>query len=164
VSSVAAAGVRTLSEILGWDIEHLRQAAGDWGRTAEHWESSFTNVRQGTLSPGGTSWEGEAAEAAQQRAFADMVQVGGLADTLHEAAGVARRGADQLGALKRDTINAIGDARQAGFAVGEDLSVTDNGRRGARIAAARVHAAPSPSVPPTKRWRPRSPRQQRNWP
>ena len=142
MSAVNAAGAPTLSEVLNWDTEHLEKAAGDFARTAEHWEASFTSVRQGTLSPGGTVWEGDAAEAAQQRTSADLVQVGRLADTLHEAAGIARRGAEQLDALKRDTVNAVHDARNAGFVVGEDLSVAETlPGRATRSADARAHAA-----------------------
>ena len=40
-------------------------------------------------------WEGEGAEAAQQRTFADLIKVRGLSDHLYEAAKIARRGADQ---------------------------------------------------------------------
>ncbi|WP_396928285.1 hypothetical protein [Mycolicibacterium sp.] len=142
MSAVDATGVPSLSQILSWDTEHLQKAAADWTRTAEHWEESFTHVRQASLFPGGTSWQGEAAEAAQQRALSDLVRVGGIADSLQEAAEIARRGADQLNSLKRDAINAITDAREAGFTVAEDLSVTDRSRPGGmRIAAARAHAA-----------------------
>ena len=91
----------SLSQILGWDTAHLDQAATDWVNTAEHWEGSFTSAHRDTLSPGGISWQGQAAEAAQQRAMADLIQVGGLADILHEASQIVRRGADQLDYLKR---------------------------------------------------------------
>jgi len=61
-----------LAHIHSWDIEHLYRAATDWAATAEHWEDSFTAVHSGTLSPGGTMWEGQAAEAAQERTFGEM--------------------------------------------------------------------------------------------
>ncbi|WP_319437589.1 hypothetical protein [Mycobacterium sp. RTGN5] len=140
MSPAGTPGAPSLSQIVGWDTAHLYQAATDWVNTAEHWEDSFASTHHDTLSPGGTSWEGQAAEAAQQRAMADLIQVGGLADTLHEASEIARRGADQLDYLKRDALNAINQAREAGFSVSEDLSVTDSSR-GGRIAAARSHAA-----------------------
>lgn len=81
------------------------------GSTAEHWEDTFTGVHRGTLSPGGTTWEGAAADAAQGRSFADLVKVRGLADALHDAAAVVRRGADQLDYLKRHAIDAVDEAR-----------------------------------------------------
>ena len=131
-----------LAHIHSWDIEHLYRAATDWAATAEHWEDSFTAVHSGTLSPGGTMWEGQAAEAAQERTFGDLVKVRGLSDTLLEAAGIARRGGDQLDYLKRHAVDAINQAREAGFTVGEDLSVTDASRVGAlRVGQAQQHAA-----------------------
>lgn len=144
---VGGAGVPSLSQICGWDTQHLSRAASDWAGTVEHWEDSFTAVHRGTLSPGGTVWEGQAAEAAQERSFADLVKVRGLADSLQEAAAVARRGADQLDYLKRHPIEAIDEAKRAGFEVGEDLSVTSRVRGGdlfeqaARAAQARQLAA-----------------------
>jgi hypothetical protein len=142
VTGVGGAGVPSLSQILGWDTEHLYRATTDWVSSAAHWEDSFTSVHLGTLSPGGTAWEGQAAEAAQQRTFGDLVKVRGLADTLQEVAGIARRGADQLDYLKRLAVDAISEAREAGFTVGEDLSVTDPGRFGALcVGQAQQYAA-----------------------
>lgn len=139
--AAVGAGIPSLSQILTWDTIHLSQAATDWVSTAERWEVTFTRVHRGTLSPGGTTWEGEAADAAQDRSFADLVKVRGLADTLNIAAAVARRGADQLDYLKRQAIDAINDAQEAGFAVGEDLSVTDTSAFGEfRTGLAQQHA------------------------
>ena len=134
--------VPSLSQILGWDVEHLNRAATDWVRTAEQWEEVFDSVHRGALSPGGAVWQGEAADAAQERAFADLVTVRGLSDRLHEAAAIARRGADQLGYLKRQAVDAVNAARTADFVVGEDLSVTDTSPVGRlRTAALQQHAA-----------------------
>lgn len=142
MSGGGGTGMPSLSQILAWDAQHLCQAAVDWVSTAEQWEGSFSSVHHGCLSPGGTVWEGVAADAARERTFADLVRVRGLSDTLREAATIARRGADQLDYLKRNAIDAIKDAREAGFAVGEDLSVTDPSGRGAlRVGQARQHAA-----------------------
>jgi len=140
--NVGAVGVPSLSKIETWDTEHLVSAARSWTATATLWEESFTTVYQGALRPGGTVWEGEAAEAAQERAFADLVTVRGLSDRLTEAAGIARRGADRLDYLKRDTLAAIEQARAAGFTVGEDLSVSDN----SPLPGVGSPAGPSPVV------------------
>jgi hypothetical protein len=135
-------GLPSLSHILSWDTAHLYLAATDWTSTAEHWEESFTSMQRGTLSPGGTTWEGTAADAAQDRAFADLVKVRGLADRVQDAAETARRGADQLDYLKRQAVDAINEARQAGFTVAEDLSVTDSALLGnLRAVKAQQHAA-----------------------
>jgi hypothetical protein len=68
-------------------------------------------VHRGTLAPGGTAWEGQAADAAQERTFGDLVKVRGMSETLSKAATNARRGADQLDYLKREAIEAINDAQ-----------------------------------------------------
>jgi pimeloyl-ACP methyl ester carboxylesterase len=133
--------------IESWDTEHLQAAARSWSATATLWEESFCRVRQGALWPGGTIWEGEAADAAAERTFADLVKARGASDRVTKAADIARRGADRLGDLKRSALSAIGDARAAGFTVGEDLSVSDNSvlpvgpALAARRALAEEHAA-----------------------
>ena len=118
-------GVPSLSQIEGWDTAHLESAARSWDATAAEWEDTFTAVHRGSLNPGGTVWEGEAAEVAHQRTFADLVKVRGLSDHLSEAAAIARRGADQLDSLKRIMLDAVDEARAAGFTVAEDLSLSD---------------------------------------
>jgi hypothetical protein len=132
----------SLSQISGWDTEHLSRAATDWSSAAERWEDAFDSVHRGMLAPGGAAWEGAAADAAQERAFGDLVKVRGLADTLSGAATIARRGADQLEYLKRQAIEVIEETREAGLTVGEDLSVTDTRNYGgSRVAAVRQFAA-----------------------
>ncbi|WP_445168398.1 amidase domain-containing protein [Mycolicibacterium sp. Dal123E01] len=139
--AVADTGIPSLSQILAWGTKHLSQAAADWEVTAEHWESTFTNVHNGTLSPGGTTWSGVAADAAQERALADLVKVRGLADGLQEAATIARRGVDQLDYLKTQAIDAVNAARGAKFTVSENLAVLDtSGSKPPRIGAAQQHA------------------------
>nr|WP_255497116.1 MULTISPECIES: hypothetical protein [unclassified Mycolicibacterium] len=120
----------------------MSRAAAEWTRTAEDWEETFAGVHRGALAPGGTEWQGLAAEAAQERTMGDLVEVRGLSDTLHMAATLAQRGADQLEFLKGRAVHAIDEARGAGFIVGEDLSVTDaSGHGSSRITDAQRHAA-----------------------
>ncbi len=139
---VTSTALPSLSKTLGWDSEHLYRAATDWSKTAEHWEDAFGTVHRGMLAPGGAPWEGAAADAAQERTLGDLMKVRGLADELSEAATIARRGADQSDYLKRQAIEAINEARETGFTVGEDLPVTDTSKHGRpRIAAMRQHAA-----------------------
>jgi hypothetical protein len=85
--------------------------------------------------------EGVAAEAAQERAFADLVKVRGLADVLHESAAIARRGAETLYSVKQSVLDAVKDASSAGYIVGEDLSVTYPRGGVATQAQAQVYAA-----------------------
>jgi hypothetical protein len=75
------------------------------------------------MTPGGTAWEGKAADAAQDRSFADLVKVRSVAEHLRDAATAARRGADDLYYARRSALDAVERARDAGFVVGEDLSV-----------------------------------------
>jgi hypothetical protein len=128
------------SEIQAWDVTHLENAARDWPATAEHWESSFTSIHRASVSPGGTVWEGVAAEAAQASAFADLVKVRGLADVLHEAASIARRGAETLYSAKRNVLDAVEAASAAGYVVSEDLSVAPSRGGVAAQAQAQLYA------------------------
>jgi hypothetical protein len=141
MAGVGGVGVPSLSEIQAWDVAHLEGAATDWSTTAEHWESSFSSIHRASVAPGGTVWEGVAAEAAQERAFADLVKVRGLADVLHESAAIARRGAETVYSAKRSVLDAVEEASSAGFVVGEDLSVTAPRASVAAQAQAQVYAA-----------------------
>lgn len=138
---IAVAGMPSLSQIVGWDTAHLSRAAADWANTADHWEGTYDSLHRGMLSPGGSTWVGAAADAAQARSFGDFVAVRRHADVLRKAASVARHGADELDYLKRRVIEAINNARAGGFTVSEDLSVTDrNTYSKLREDVARLHA------------------------
>ncbi|CAJ1505556.1 WXG100 family type VII secretion target [[Mycobacterium] burgundiense] len=120
----AGAALPSLSQILNWDTAHLVSAAQQWASIAEGWEDNFSIAHRAALNPGGTDWDGAAAEATQQRTLADLYQVRGLADTLHGAATVARTGADRIDAAKSAAVDALRRADAAGFDVGEDLSLS----------------------------------------
>jgi hypothetical protein len=136
-----------LSQVEAIDTAYLRQAADYWQRTANLWEAAFTEVHERMSTPGGTPWNGQAAAAAQERSYIDMVKVRGPAYQLHEATGIARRGNEQLQACKAGVLEAVAEVRADGFDVGDDYSVTDRNRggspefRAARLATAQGHAA-----------------------
>jgi hypothetical protein len=142
----ATTALPTLSQVQTLDTAYLREAAGYWTRTAELWEQAFTEVHGRMSTPGGAPWKGEAAGAAQERSFSDLVQVRGASNQLHRAAAIALRGDQQLQACKEGVLEAVHDARAEGFGVGEDYSVTDRSHggtsefRAARLAAAQGHA------------------------
>jgi hypothetical protein len=98
-------------------------------------------------TPGGMPWKGQAAAAGRERAYIDMVKVRGATFQLHEAAGIAGQGDEQLQARKDEVLEAVRAARADGFEVGEDYSVTDRyhggsaGLRAERLAEADGHAA-----------------------
>ena len=114
----------TLSQINAWDVQHLADAAAHWLRTADLWEQTFHDVWRATMTPGGTNWDGRAADAAQDLTWRDLVRVRGCAEALRHAARIANTGAESLFDVKRLTLDAIDEAHTHAFTVGEDLSVT----------------------------------------
>jgi hypothetical protein len=133
--------IPSLTQVRAWDTGHLTEAAGRWTDAATMWEDAFTHMSSQIASPGGTRWEGVGAEAAQERAYSDRLKVTGLADQLHDAASLARRGADQISYAKDRVLDAVRRAEQAGFTVGQDFSVTsrDSGTS-AQLAASQAEA------------------------
>src|SRR5690242_1207950 len=103
----ANGSVPTLSQVRVWDTEHLTDAATDWTNTAAVWQDAFSHLSAQLPCPGGTPWEGPAADAAQQRALTDRVKVVGLADQLSNAAKIARDGADQIQTAKKRVLAAV---------------------------------------------------------
>jgi hypothetical protein len=120
-----------------WGTEHLTDAAQIWTGTATVWEDCFTQLTTRIGFPGGTAWEGAAADAAFARAHGDRMIVIGLADELHAAARIARTGAGQIAEARRAMLRVVESAENAGFSVGEDFSVTCPGRFDSVTAAAR---------------------------
>lgn len=143
--SPAAAGagdaLPTRSEIGAWSTTDLANAATSWRQAAAESESAFDEHRQNIASPGGTTWEGDAKDAALNRVTADIGVVDRHGGVLREAAGIAEDGVTDIGAAKREAIAAINAAEADGFRVGEDLSVTDTRAYDEATAAARVTAA-----------------------
>ena len=133
----AGADFPSLPLVQSATFTHLTDAADSWAKTAELWESAFTEVRDATLRPGGTDWEGAGAEAVQDRTDRDVVPVRAAASQLREAASIARHGAGQMEANQRAVLQAVDDARAHGFRVGGDYTVTDTqngGTLGDRVA------------------------------
>lgn len=69
--------------------------------------------------------EGTAADAAAERSWNDLVKVRGAGNALYAAAVHATTGAGDIAWAKRQALDAITEAEQAGFTVGHDFSVTD---------------------------------------
>lgn len=133
----------TLSQIMAWSTEHLIDAAAYWTQTADRWEDAFLTMRNQAQS---TTWHGAGGDALRQRTGGDLSVVSGKADLLRQAAGIARNGASDISAAQRRVLYGVEDAQNAGFAVGEDLSVTDThsttpAERAARQAQAEAFAA-----------------------
>lgn len=133
----------TLSQIQAWSTEHLIDAATYWTQTADRWEDAFLTMRNQAQS---IIWHGAGGDALRQRTAADVSVVTGKADQLRQAAGIARNGASDISAAQRRVLYGVEDAQNAGFTVGEDLSVTDTrstspAERAARQAQAEAFAA-----------------------
>ncbi|WP_074133183.1 Tox-REase-5 domain-containing protein [Mycolicibacterium houstonense] len=124
-SAAATASLPTRSEIEGWSTSHLSDAATSWRSAATASEGAFDEHRQNISSPGGTTWEGDAKDAALDRVTKDVAVVGRQGDVLREAADLAENGAQDIKAAKDKAVEAITAAENDGFSVGEDLSVTD---------------------------------------
>lgn len=125
MTMAASTTLPTLSQIHGWDVSHLEAAADAWAVRAAAWEGCYSAVFQQTFHPGGTSWQGAAADAAAQRVGADRRVVIGAADLLTTAAAAARAGAVDIRTAKQVALHKIGMARSAGFDVEEDLSIVE---------------------------------------
>ena len=117
-----ATGLPTLSQIHAWDVDHLIEAAVHWDSTAERWDAVYREVWQQSL---GMDWQGQARDALIDRTTADSAMVSSKADQLREASLTARKGAGDISAAQRSVLYKVDDAHQAGFVVGEDLSLAD---------------------------------------
>ncbi|BBX54756.1 hypothetical protein TM48_04984 [Mycobacterium shottsii] len=129
----------TLSQIQTWSTEHLIDAATYWTQTADRWEDAFFTMRNQAQS---VTWHGAGGDALRRRTGAHLSVVSGKADQLRHAAKVARTGASDISAAQRSALYAVQDAQNAGFDVGEDLSVsyTDHSGTAAEQAARQARA------------------------
>jgi hypothetical protein len=117
---MAATAVPALSELLSWNTDHLTEGADYWESTADRWDSAFAEVDQQIRASG---WQGEAFDAATERAAADKVKVGTVGDQLREGASVARQGASDISAAQSRLRYLVEDAQDAGFDVYDDYTV-----------------------------------------
>lgn len=134
-----ATGLPTISQIHDWDVDHLIEAAEHWHSTADRWESVYGQVWQQAI---GMDWHGEARDALIDRTTADRAVVTQKSDQLREASLTARKGAGDISAAQRSVLYKVDDAHQAGFVVGEDLSLTDTqrSRNAAELATRQAQA------------------------
>ncbi len=136
-----AVAAPTRTEIEAWTTSHLADAAIAWRTAAAASEDAFDRHRININSPGGTTWEGDAKDAALDRVTRDIAVVGAQNEALLSAADLAENAATDIEAAKSDVIAAITAAENDGFRVGEDLSVTDTRFYELHTAAARASAA-----------------------
>jgi hypothetical protein len=134
-----ATGLPTLSQIHAWNVDLLIEAADHWHSTSDRWESVYGQVWQEAI---GMEWHGQARDALIDRTTADRAMVSSKADQLREASLTARTGAGDISAAQRSVLYKIDDAHEAGFVVGEDLSVSDarTSRNVVEVAARQAQA------------------------
>ncbi|OBB10243.1 hypothetical protein A5761_27980 [Mycolicibacterium setense] len=125
-TAAAPAALPTRSEIEEWSTSHLSDAASNWRTAATASEGAFDQHRQNISSPGGTTWTGDAKDAALDRVTKDVAVVGRQGGVLREAAALAQNGSYDIKAAKDKAVEAITAAENDGFTVGEDLSVIDS--------------------------------------
>ncbi|WNG88505.1 hypothetical protein C6A87_004485 [Mycobacterium sp. ITM-2016-00317] len=128
-ATAARPAMPSRSEIDGWvlAIDGLSASAEDFRAAANRLESSADSHVQQMLVPGGTAWEGDAADAAHESAYADRGVIYRAAGHLREMARVANSGAQDLNLLRDRALDAISEAEMDSFKVTDQLAVIDTG-------------------------------------
>ncbi|MEB3049704.1 hypothetical protein KV112_08140 [Mycolicibacter sp. MYC123] len=123
--SAMPAGLPTLPEVRSATFDHLGSFA-DWCESiSAKTQTQFAEIAQQVRTPGGTNWEGSAANAAIHHADADVRKLRGWGWAHQDAAAVARRGQETLEASKRLVLDAVDDAERDGFMVSGEYRVVD---------------------------------------
>ena len=120
-------GLPTRSDVEGWTdaISDLSSSATAYRAAAERVESAADAHVQQMSAPGGTVWQGDAADAARESGYADRGIVYRAADHMRDLAKIANLGAQNLSQARERALDAIQEAEGDDFAVGNDLAVTD---------------------------------------
>lgn len=108
-----------------WSVQHLVDAALFWRRTKHKWTDAFDYLHRNSYTAGGDGFAGDGAQALQNRTAHHALTVANAAMDLEAAATVADRGAEDIHWGRDQVLNAVADAEDEGFIVGEDFSVTD---------------------------------------
>lgn len=115
----------TLQQVEYWDPNGLNIIADDWTKVAEKIEELFDRYVKGVEQVGSGYWEGKTAEAAQDRAYADRKTAHKIIDELEALATQARSGYHDVHAPLMQARGILAEAREAGFEVSHNLTVTD---------------------------------------
>ncbi|MFV8051478.1 MULTISPECIES: Tox-REase-5 domain-containing protein [Mycobacteriaceae] len=141
MSAAPSGRFTTRSEIEDLTTSDFADAAARWRTAADQSDEVFDRHRQNIASPGGTTWEGDAKDAALDRAIADGVVAGDQNGVVREAAGIAEDAVTDISAAQREVVAAITTAENDGFTVSEDLKVTDARKYDINTIAERNKAA-----------------------
>jgi hypothetical protein len=131
--------IPTRSQIEAYTTDHLVDAADYWDGLADRWEDAHWQVRNQAIS---LDWRGFAGDALRERTASDYTVASDHADQLRSTSRIARQQAGELERLRNRVFYTVEDAHDAGFTVGEDLSVTDTrtSRTTAELAARQAQA------------------------
>jgi hypothetical protein len=131
--------IPTRSQIEAYTTAHLVEAAEHWDGLADRWEDAHWQVRNQAHA---LDWQGFGGDALRARTASDCTVASDHADQLRDTSRIARQQAGELERLRNRVLYAVEDAHNAGFTVGEDLSVTDTrtSRTTAELAARQAQA------------------------
>lgn len=125
-----AVGLPTRTEIDNWTdaIDDLSAGAEAYGSAAGRIENAADAHLRQLSAPGGTDWDGDAADRAQEVAYSDRGVAYAAADLMRKMQKIANAGAGNIRQARDATLDAITDAEKDAFRVDDDLSVTDRRR------------------------------------
>lgn len=126
-ASDSSGGLPTRTDIEGWieEIDVLSSSAAAYCAAANRIETGADTYVQAMSAPGGTAWEGDAADAAREASYADRGVVYRAADHMRNMAQLVNLGAQHLSQARDRVLDAIADAEGDAFKVGDALTVTD---------------------------------------
>ena len=128
----------SLDDVENYHVEHLNNGTPYWLASRTLW----TDHHAATLADfRGLGWEGQAANAALTRIGRDEATASRAATTVQDAEATVWAGVGDLMALKSEAMAAIDAAREAGFIVNQDFSLTDKTAVPVEQAAARQDQA-----------------------
>jgi hypothetical protein len=111
-------GLPSLAEIEATTVDHLTDLADYLTAQAARIRHCFTEAHE-IIST--APWQGQAYNAAYRRSDADRVIAVREAEQRITAAGIARRGAENMLLARTATLSGVAEARAAGFEVRQDL-------------------------------------------
>jgi hypothetical protein len=131
--------IPTLSQVEAYTTDHLVDAAEYWDHLADHWEDAHWQVRNQAHA---LDWQGVGGDALRARTASDYTVASNHADQLRSTSRIARQQAGELERLRDRVLYTVEDAYNAGFTIGEDLSLTDTqpSRTTAELAARQAQA------------------------
>lgn len=110
-----------LAQIEAWDVANQYEHADYWETIADAWEDAVAAVHARIAD---TAWRGRGRDAALDRADGDVMRMRKPIWALRDAAKTARHSAGNQYAAQQRALEAVDEARSAGFEVGEDLTVS----------------------------------------